>query len=67
MTATINEAEVERIADRIDETLRSVLFAPEGMLTVDAATAHRLLVIGLYEMRITPLGLRVRAHLERKP
>ncbi|HEX8414983.1 MAG TPA: hypothetical protein VF637_14020 [Sphingomicrobium sp.] len=58
---------VEEIAAGITGKLREAMIAPTGHVAVSPETIHRLLVIGLYDATITPLGLAVRNHLISTP
>lgn len=51
------------IADRLTGGMRDVMVAPTGGVTSSPSDIHRLLLLGLYEAQITPLGLAVLTHL----
>jgi hypothetical protein len=59
-------ADVAGIAASLTDKQRAVIFAPEGYQTVSAEDVYELLASGVYEARITPLGLLVKAHLSEQ-
>ncbi len=62
-TTNTEAVAVADVAAKLTEAQREVIFAPEGYQTVSPADVYELLVTGVYEAHITPLGLLVKAHL----
>jgi hypothetical protein len=65
-TEAVAVADVAGIAASLTDKQRAVIFAPEGYQTVSAEDVYELLASGVYEARITPLGLLVKAHLSEQ-